>query len=397
MPVVPFIPAIIGGATSAIGGILGSRAANSAASTQSQAATAAAAQVQQAANNAATGVSDATSAGAQRIDAATGQAVGGVQQATQAAQAGAVDASGRAIDAYGAGTTAANQTLATTLAQQQANLQPYQQVGQQGAKTLAEMTAPGGQLLQQFSFDGKDLQNDPGYQFQLQQGQQALERSAAARGAISSGGTLKGMAAFGQGLAGTSFGSAFDRAQKTFTTNREGTLDTLRTLTGIGERATAGSNAALGAYGGQASTNQMNLGRLTGENIAQTGQYVGNVGMAGANAAGQFGMSGANSLAQLTQQGATAVGNYGIRGAEGSANYLTDAARATAAGRVGSANAWTGAISGIGNAAVDAANAANKKGRSPFASTASLPTNRGYDARMFPGMNLSNFTQGGRP
>lgn len=66
------------------------------------------------------------------------------------------------------------------------------------------------------SFNPTDLQNDPGYQFQLQQGEQALNRAQAARGNYFSGEALKAAQDYGQGLAGTSF----DAANNRFNTNR---------------------------------------------------------------------------------------------------------------------------------------------------------------------------------
>jgi hypothetical protein len=52
---------------------------------------------------------------------------------------------------------------------------------------------------------------DPSYGFRFAEGQKALERSAAAKGTILTGGTLKALAAYGQGLASTEFGNIFNR------------------------------------------------------------------------------------------------------------------------------------------------------------------------------------------
>jgi len=59
-----------------------------------------------------------------------------------------------------------------------------------------------------------DLENDPGYQFRLAQGQKAIERSAAAQGQLGSGRTLKGLLEFGQGMASQEYGNAFQRHQQ---------------------------------------------------------------------------------------------------------------------------------------------------------------------------------------
>lgn len=51
----------------------------------------------------------------------------------------------------------------------------------------------------------------PGYQFQLDQGQQALERSASARGMLGSGNTMADIMRYSQGVADQSYGSWLDR------------------------------------------------------------------------------------------------------------------------------------------------------------------------------------------
>lgn len=53
---------------------------------------------------------------------------------------------------------------------------------------------------------------DPGYQFRLKAGQEALERSAAARGTLLTGGTMKDLTAYQQDLASQEYQKAYDRA-----------------------------------------------------------------------------------------------------------------------------------------------------------------------------------------
>lgn len=50
-----------------------------------------------------------------------------------------------------------------------------------------------------------NFQNTPGYQFQLQQGRNALLGGAAARGGVNSGAAMKGLTKFGQGLADSTY------------------------------------------------------------------------------------------------------------------------------------------------------------------------------------------------
>jgi hypothetical protein len=98
------------------------------------------------------------------------------------------------------------------------------------------------------TFSGTAMQQlaaDPGYQFRMQQGQQALERSAAARGGLMSGRALKDTAAYSQDLASQEFGSRWNR---------------LAGLTGAGQTATTN----VGNYG-------QNFANQAGQNIQNAG------------------------------------------------------------------------------------------------------------------------------
>lgn len=60
---------------------------------------------------------------------------------------------------------------------------------------------------------------DPGYQFAQEEGQKGVERSAAARGVLNSGGTLQDIARWNQALATTQYQNVADRALQSFQTN----------------------------------------------------------------------------------------------------------------------------------------------------------------------------------
>ncbi len=60
-------------------------------------------------------------------------------------------------------------------------------------------------------FTAEDLQNDPGYQFQLQQGNQALDRQQSAKGGYFSGAALKAAQEYGTGLADQTYKDAYAR------------------------------------------------------------------------------------------------------------------------------------------------------------------------------------------
>lgn len=63
--------------------------------------------------------------------------------------------------------------------------------------------------------------SDPYYRFRAKEGQQAIQRSAAARGTLLNGGTLKALEGYRQGLASEEAGKAFDRALASYNANRE--------------------------------------------------------------------------------------------------------------------------------------------------------------------------------
>ena len=60
---------------------------------------------------------------------------------------------------------------------------------------------------------------DPGYQFRLQQGQEALERSGAARGVTNTGGPLRNILDYGQQAASQEYGNVFGRQRDVYDLN----------------------------------------------------------------------------------------------------------------------------------------------------------------------------------
>lgn len=67
--------------------------------------------------------------------------------------------------------------------------------------------------------DPKDLVNDPSYKFRLGQGEQALQNSAAGRGILRTGGTLKDILGYGQNFASQEYSNAWNRALQGYQTN----------------------------------------------------------------------------------------------------------------------------------------------------------------------------------
>lgn len=106
---------------------------------------------------------------------------------------------------------------------------------------------------------------DPGYAFRLQQGQKALDASAAARGGLISGNALRAATAFGQDMGSQEYQNAFNRYQ----TERQATLSPYMTLAGYGQ----GANALTTQAGQNYATNAGNM--ITGGAAAQAAGGVG--------------------------------------------------------------------------------------------------------------------------
>jgi len=125
-----------------------------------------------------------------------------------------------------------------------------------------------GDFMRDFSMS--DYQADPGYQFRMQEGTKALERSAAARGGISSGRTLKDLTRFSQGLASEEYNNAYNR----FNADRDRRFNRLASLAGIGQTATSNTQQASQNYGNQVSQNQIGLGNsVAAHQISQSNRY----------------------------------------------------------------------------------------------------------------------------
>lgn len=135
---------------------------------------------------------------------------------------------------------------------------------QAGGRALTAMQDP---YFQQ-NFSMSDFQQDPGYQFRMDQGMKALQASAAARGGLLSGNTLQGITNYGQDYASNEYQNAYNR----FNNNQSSRFNRLASLAGVGQTA----NAAVGA---------------AGQNMANN---VGNIMTGAANAAGAAGIAQGN-------------------------------------------------------------------------------------------------------
>ena len=166
---------------------------------------------------------------------------------------------------------------------------PYREAGITGQNRLMELLGLGGNTgaagYGQYANapTAADIQTDPGYAFRLSEGQKALDRSAAARGGLISGGALKAATRYGQDMGSQEYQNAFSRYQ----TNRTNALQPLANLQSVGVNATNNQAAQAGQYGVNA-----------GNAITQAGQSI---------AAGQLGS--ANTINNALTTGASAYQN----------------------------------------------------------------------------------------
>lgn len=143
-----------------------------------------------------------------------------------------------------------------------ARQQPFLQTGTEFFNRLAAVQR-GGPEAQNF------LQMDPGYQFRLAEGLKALDRQAAARGGLISGGALKAAQRYGQDVASQEFGAAYNR---------------LASLANVGPQA-AGVMSNLGQqFAGQYGQNLMAGGQAAAQGYLGAGSARGSAYMGMANA-----------------------------------------------------------------------------------------------------------------
>ena len=190
---------------------------------------------------------------------------------------------------------------------QQQNLKPWLQEGKSALNNLSALTSKPGQGLltpygQTFTAPTlEEAENQPGYKFAEQQGEGAINNSAAAKGDLVSGNAAEAEDQFAQNNAETNYGNVYNQALQTFGTNY-----------GVFENN---------------QTNEFNrLSALSG-----TGQ------------------TAATTLGTEGQQAAQDVSNIDLTAGAQQGADLQNAAAAEASGYVGSANAISGGLNGVGS------------------------------------------------
>src|SRR5262249_39948513 len=146
-------------------------------------------------------------------------------------------------------------------------------------------------------------QNDPGFQFRLKQGQDALERSAAARGSLLTGGTAKDLTDYAKDYASNEYNNVYNRAlnqyqqrYNIFQQNQANQFNRLPALSGIGQTRTGQLASA-----GQGAAN--NINSILTNTGSQIGQQINNAGAARASGYVGAGNAWQNALGDLGMLG----------------------------------------------------------------------------------------------
>lgn len=164
-----------------------------------------------------------------------------------------------------------------------------------------------------------DLLKDPSFLGRLQAGTTALERAAAKRGTLLTGGHLKGLSNFASDYASQEYGNVYQRAMNEYM-NRANIH-----FTNEGNRYNSQRTNRMDDWG--INLDEFNMNRATAND--QFNQL--------------FSFASLGNPAGL----ANIYGNYGNSGA----GIITGAGNSAAAGQVGAANAWNQGLTNVGNIA----------------------------------------------
>jgi hypothetical protein len=178
---------------------------------------------------------------------------------------------------------------------------PFREAGINALNKLVPLTE-----YQNFGMD--QFQQDPGYAFRMSEGMKGLERSAAARGGLLSGATLKGIQRYGQDLASQEFQNAFNR----YGIERERRMAPLQSLAGVGQT----TSQQLGAAGTQFANTMGNIG-MNQANVqgnaamARASAYGNTLNQLSGLAGGYFGRSGGGTASGIGPNTYSGQGPYG--------------------------------------------------------------------------------------
>jgi hypothetical protein len=112
-------------------------------------------------------------------------------------------------------------------------------------------------------FGASDFQADPGYQFNLAEGQKALDRTASAKGSYFSGAAAKALNRYSQDYASGEFQNAYNR----YNTNQTNLYNKLSNLAGLGQTAANSVGNANQNYANNTGQANMNAATAQGNGL----------------------------------------------------------------------------------------------------------------------------------
>lgn len=144
--------------------------------------------------------------------------------------------------------------------------QHYEQYGKKEGRNLPQIQAHGqdanfGSLAKPFSLS--DFQASPAYNFNLEQGMNAINKGAAAKGNLYAPQTLQDLGKFAQGTASNEYQNAFSN----YNTNQNNLFGRLQTLSGGGQNAAANLGGFAAQTAGQIGGNMMGAGNANAAGI----------------------------------------------------------------------------------------------------------------------------------
>jgi hypothetical protein len=203
--------------------------------------------------------------------------------------------------------------------------EPFRQAGLTAQQQIMQLLGSGGDASMPGygslarPFGQQDFEQDPGYAFRQQEGRRALERSAAARGGLLSGNTLRGIQRFGQDLASQEYGNAFNR----FQIERAARLNPLQSLMGSGQSAANVMTGATGQAGQNIGQMQLGAGQARASGYVGSANALGGALSSVGSAIARYPTYNAQLNFMKAQTDALNRGDYGGYGGYGGGGYGT--------------------------------------------------------------------------
>lgn len=214
--------------------------------------------------------------------AIVGSAVVGVVGSSQAAGAQA-DSAQAGMDAEER-MTAMNLEFQREMAdQQREDFAPWRDAGKAALDSITSGIESGEFDMGKFDPSQIDLQRDPGYKFRMQEGVNALDASASARGRLQSGAQQKALTQYGQDVGSQEYSNAYARYANEYGMEADRKARRFNMLSGIsqgGQASAAGqaqASSQLAQTGGNIMTNSGRSQNMAQQNIgnARAGAYQG--------------------------------------------------------------------------------------------------------------------------